>query len=40
MWSVLCVPYVGGGIKYSDHHKELRTGHVINGMRSTYGGGI
>ena len=22
MWSVLCVPYVGGGISYSDHHKE------------------
>ena len=28
MWSVLCVPYVDGGIKYSD--RTVRTGHVVS----------
>ena len=28
MWSVLCVLYVGGGVKNSD--RTVRTGHVIS----------
>ena len=28
MWSVLCVPYLGGGILYSD--RTVRTGHVVS----------
>ena len=28
MWSVLCVLYVGVGIKYSD--RTVRTGHVVS----------
>ena len=28
MWSVLCVPYVGGRIYYSD--RTVRTGHVVS----------
>ena len=28
MWSVLCVPYLGGGILYSD--RTIRTGNVVS----------
>ena len=28
MWSVLCVPYVYGGIYYTD--RTVRTGHVVS----------
>ena len=28
MWSVLCVPYVCGGIYYSD--RTVDTGHVVS----------
>ena len=28
MWSVLCVPNLGGGILYSD--RTVRTGHVVS----------
>ena len=28
MWSVLCVPYMGGGVYYSD--RTVRNGHVVS----------
>ena len=31
-WSVLCILYVGGGIKYSD--RAVRTGHVVSAVCS------
>ena len=34
MWSLLCVPYVGGGIYYS--HRTVRTGHVVSAVCSVY----
>ena len=35
MWSVLCVPYVGGGIKYSD--RTVHNGHVVSAVCSICG---
>ena len=32
MWSVLCVPYLGGGILYSD--RTIRTGRVVSAVCS------
>ena len=29
MWSVLCVPYVGGGVK-KNSDGTVRTGHVVS----------
>ena len=35
MWSLLCVPYVGGGIYYSS--RTVRTGHVVSAVCSICG---
>ena len=35
MWSVLCVPYVGGGVQYSVG--TVRTGHVVSAVCSVCG---
>ena len=35
MWSVLCVPYLGGGILYSD--RTIRTGQVVSAVCSVCG---
>ena len=38
MWSVLCVLYMGGGMKYSD--MSVCAGHMVSAMCSLLGGGI
>ena len=35
MWSMLCVPYVGVGVKYSD--RNVCTGHVVSAVCSVCG---
>ena len=37
MWSVLCVPYVGGGVQNSD--RTVHTGHVVSVVCSICGCG-